>query len=116
MPPVQYFKQRLTVFAAADRTVVARIALTALIHLTALGLMFWSESTAVGKAAYVLAWGFLNCFWLAVLRRPAGAAALSLAMFTLLVLLSRFKHDVLFMTVNFIDVMIIDNETLSFLL
>src|SRR5262245_1340569 len=98
------------------RGLALRAGLTAVLHLAALGLMVWSESSAVGKAAFLLAWGFLNCFWLAVLRRPAAAAGLSLILFTVLVLLSRFKHDVLFMTVNFVDVMIIDNDTVSFLM
>jgi sulfatase-like protein len=117
MPPVPaYFKRRLNAASAADRFLAARVALTAAIHLAAVGLMVWSESTVAGKAAYLLAWGLLNCFWLAVLHRPAAAAALSLTLFTALVVLSRFKHDVLFMTVNFIDVMIIDHETFAFLM
>ena len=33
-----------------------------------------------------------------------------------LILLSQLKHDVLFMTVNFVDVMIIDTDTFAFLL
>jgi Sulfatase len=107
-----YVSRRLKAAPSADR----HLALTAAIHLAAAGLMLWSESTAVGKAAYLLAWGLLNCFWLAVLRRPAAAAALSLTLFAVLTLLSRFKHDVLFMTVNFIDVMIIDHETFAFLM
>ena len=100
----------------ADRSAIARNAVTAAFHLTALGLMLWSERTAAGKAAYLLAWGALNCFWVAVLRRPAPAAALSLTMFTVLVLLSRFKHDVLLMTVNFVDLMVIDSDTFGFLM
>ena len=40
--------------------------------------------------------------------RPAVAAAMSLGWLVLLILLSRFKHDVLLMTVNFVDLMIID--------
>src|SRR5215470_16982944 len=99
----------------ADRSVIWRAVVTVVLHLAALGVMAWSERTAVGKVAFLLAWGLVNCFWLAVLRRPAAAAALSLTMAVVLVLLSRFKHDVLFMTVNFVDVMIIDNDTLAFL-
>src|SRR3954468_15111265 len=116
MPSVQGFFQRLSAFLRARRSVAMRAGLTMLFHAAALGLMLWSESTLLGKAAYLLAWGFVNCFWLAVLRRPAPAAALSLVLFAVLVLLSRFKHDVLFMTVNFVDVMVIDNDTFGFLL
>src|SRR5262245_46330400 len=110
------FKFGLPQAAHIDRAAAAAVILTALLHVSALGLMAWSESTPAGMAAYLLAWGFVNCFWLAVLRRPAAAAALSLILFTVLVLLSRFKHDVLMMTINFVDVMIIDNDTVSFLM
>jgi len=117
MPPVAaYSRKRLTAVAGADRRYLARIAVTAAIHAVALGLMAWSERGAVGTAAYLLAWAFLNFCWLAVLRRPAVAAALSLTMFIVLVLLSRFKHQALLMTVSFVDVMIIDNETVRFLM
>jgi hypothetical protein len=116
LPVPAYFARRLVVLTTARRDLTARIALTAVIHLAAFGLMLWSERTVAGKAIYLLTWAFLNCFWIAVLRRPAAAAALSLTMFTVLVLLSRFKHSVLFMTVNFIDVMIIDNDTFAFLM
>jgi len=117
MPPVvSRFRRVWRGRHPADRSVAWRAALTGVLHVAALGVMAWSESTAVGKAAFLLAWGLVNCFWLAALRRPAAAAALSLTMAVVLVLLSRFKHDVLFMTVNFVDVMIIDNDTLGFLL
>jgi len=117
MPPVvSRFRRVWRGRRPADRSVAWRAALTGVLHVAALGVMAWSESTAVGKAAFLLAWGLVNCFWLAALRRPAAAAALSLTMAVVLVLLSRFKHDVLFMTVNFVDVMIIDNDTLGFLL
>src|SRR5262245_63269675 len=117
MPPVvSRFRDVWHGCRPADRSVVWRAGLTVVLHLAALGVMAWSERTAVGKAGFLLAWGLVNCFWLALLRRPAAAAALSLTMAVVLVLLSRFKHDVLFMTVNFVDVMIIDNDTLGFLL
>jgi hypothetical protein len=63
-----------------------------------------------------LTWGLLNCGFLLLLRRPAVAAALSLALLTVLILLSQFKHDVLLMTVNFVDLMIIDADTFAFLM
>jgi hypothetical protein len=49
-------------------------------------------------------------------RRPTVAASLSLILVVLLILLSRFKQEVLIMTANFIDVMLIDSSTVSFLL
>jgi hypothetical protein len=92
------------------------IILIAGLHLAALGLLAWSEAGIVSKAAFLLTWGVLNFWWLAWLRRPAAAASLSLAMVVILILLSRFKHEALLMTANFIDVMIIDDDTISFLL
>ena len=49
------------------------------------------------------------------MRRPALSGALSLTMVVVLVLLSRLKHDVVQMTVNFIDLMMIDRDTVAFL-
>jgi hypothetical protein len=91
------------------------MALVALPHVAALALMVWSEAGLVTKAAFLLTWGLLNFLWLVVLRRPAFAAALSLAMIVLLTLLSQLKHSVLMMTASFVDVMIVDTDTVSFL-
>jgi hypothetical protein len=52
---------------------------------------------------------------LGLLRRPAIAALLSLAMVITLIVLSQFKYDKLMMTVNFVDLMIIDPDTSAFL-
>lgn len=92
-----------------------RLALVAVPHVAALVLMIATESHAVEIGAFVFAWGILNFFWLAVARRPAVAGALSLAMMTVLVLLSELKYHVLMMTANFVDLMIIDTDTVSFL-
>ena len=74
------------------------------------------EAEPAAQAAFVLTWGLLNFFWLALLRRPLTAAALSLALIVILILLSQLKHSVLMMTATFVDVMIIDLDTFSFLL
>jgi hypothetical protein len=52
----------------------------------------------------------------ALLRRPALSGALSLTLVVVLVLLSRLKHDVVQMTANFVDLMVIDRDTVAFLL
>jgi len=74
-----------------------------------------TESMAAHKAAFLLAWGILNFFWLALLRRPAIAGVLSLTLVMVLVLLSELKHHVLQMTATFVDLMIIDTDTVTFL-
>src|SRR5262245_26802838 len=77
-------------------------------HLAAFAIMGASESTLMAMAAFLLAWGLLNFLWLVLLRRPAIAGLLSLVMMTVLVLLSQLKYQVLMMTANFVDLMIID--------
>jgi hypothetical protein len=112
-PAVLLLKNRL---ATIDRWYAGRMALLAAIHLAALCLLASFEVEPAARAAFVLAWGLLNCAWLALLRRPLTAAALSLALIVILVELSRFKHGVLMMTATFVDVMLIDLATLSFVL
>jgi len=84
-------------------------------HVAALAVMVWSEQGPIRMAAFLLTWGLLNCFWLALLRRPALSAALSFALLVILIMISRFKFDVLWMTASFVDVMVIDADTFAFL-
>ena len=93
-----------------------RIALTAALHAAAFALMLWSEAALVSKLVFCLTWGLLNFFWLALLRRPAVAAALSLAVIVVLILLSRLKYEMIWMTAHFLDLMIINSDTVAFLL
>jgi hypothetical protein len=117
MPPAVASLLRRSSFLArfCERRGTA-IALTATLHVAALAILLWSEHQPIARAAFVLAWGLFNCLWLVLLRRPAPAAALSLALVFVLILLSRFKQDVLLMTVNFLDVAIVDSDTIAFLL
>jgi hypothetical protein len=115
VPPAVSLPENPPAFAGTAKTYSA-LAVIAALHLAALALMLWSESEPWAKAAFVLTWGFLNFAWLAVLRRPSLAAALSLAMVAIVILLSRLKHDSFFVTASFIDVMIVDTDTISFLL
>src|SRR4029453_5430862 len=64
---------------------------------------------------FVLSWGILNFFFIALLRRPALSGALSLTLVVVLVLLARLKHDVVQMTANFVDLMVIDRDTAAYL-
>jgi phosphoglycerol transferase MdoB-like AlkP superfamily enzyme len=88
----------------------------AFIHLSALGILLWSEVDLAGRVAFVLTWGLVNFVLLAALRRPLLAAGVSLTLMLILILLSRFKHHMLMMTVNFLDLMLIDLATFSFTL
>ena len=63
-----------------------------------------------------LAWASLNFIFLALLRRPGVAAALSFALVGLVVLLSQLKFSILWMVINFFDVLIINSDTMAFML
>jgi hypothetical protein len=105
----------LNVFRVLGRDTVAW-GLLAVLHLAALAILMGTEDELVGRFAFLFAWGLLNSLWLVVLRRPAAAAALSLVMFVVLILLSQFKQNVVLMSANFVDVMLIDKDTVTFLL
>src|SRR3984893_11414727 len=113
---VSSFVHRLGAAHAVGWRDALRVALIASLHLASLAIMALTEADLVAKLAFLLAWGILNFFWLALTRRPAVSAALSLTMIVILVLVSRLKYDIIWMTANFLDVMIIDNDTISFLL
>src|SRR6185312_15527934 len=116
MPPALLSLKSRFAAAAADPGHAVRVALLIVIHATAAGLLLASESGPAAMAAFVLTWGVLNFFWLAVLARPLTAGALSLAMIVILIMVSQFKHSVLMMTATFVDLMIIDVDTFSFLM
>jgi hypothetical protein len=92
-----------------------RLGALATIQLSALAVLLWSEHETDARAVFLLTWGFLNFFWLAWLRRPLISAAISLGLIATLIALSQFKHSVLMFTVDFVDIMLIDFGTLSFL-
>ena len=92
-----------------------RLALVVAPHIIAFIIMVATEARPVEVVAFACAWGILNFVWLALTRRPAVAGALSLLMMTVLVLLSDLKYHVLMMTANFVDLMIVDTDTVSFL-
>jgi hypothetical protein len=116
MPPaVAYLANRLPFAAVAARYGRWPIGILLAPHGAALALMAATEADLQSGLVFLLTWGLLNFTWLLLLRRPAAAAALSLAMIVVLILLSQFKHGILFMTVNFVDLMIIDTDTFAFL-
>src|SRR5437868_11743206 len=94
---------------------VWRLLAVAAPHLGALVVMLQTETDFNARVGFLLAWGILNFLWIALLRRPALSGALSLTLVVALVLLSRLKHDVVQMTANFVDLMVIDRDTAPFL-
>ena len=77
--------------------------------------MLQTETDLGSRTGFVLSWGILNFLWIALLRRPALSGALSLTLVVVLILLSRLKHDIVQMTANFVDLMVIDRDTAAFL-
>ena len=73
--------------------------------------MLQTESDFDSRACFLLSWGILNFFFIALLRRPALSGALSLTLVVVLILLSRLKHDIAQMTADFVDLMVIDRDT-----
>ena len=92
-----------------------RLSAVAAPHLAALAIMYQTETDFGGRTGFLLSWGILNFFFIALLRRPALSGALSLTLVVVLVLLSQLKHSVVQMTANFVDLMVIDRDTAAFL-
>src|ERR1700756_5910624 len=63
-------------------------------HIAALALMFTTEADFGSRLCFLLTWGFLNSFWIALVRRTALSGALSLTLVVVLGLLSRLYHFV----------------------
>src|SRR5258706_7753325 len=101
--------------AGAASIGIWRLLAVAASHLAALGVMLQTETDFSSRVGFLLSWGILNFFWIALLRRPALSGALSLTLVVVLVLLSRLKHDIVQMTANFVDLMVIDRDTAAFL-
>src|SRR5579862_4005072 len=117
MPPaVSFIANRIGATGALAGRDAWRLALIAAFHLCALVTMVITEDDIVARVAFLLTWGILNFFWLCFTRRPLASAALSLALLAILILVSRLEYDIIWMTANFLDVMIIDKDTISFLL
>jgi hypothetical protein len=84
-------------------------------HLAAAAVMLQTETDVMSRFGFALSWGLVNFAFIAALRRPALSGALSLTLVVILILMSRLKHDVVQMTANFVDLMVIDRDTIAFL-
>src|SRR3954471_15455904 len=92
------------------------LAAIALLHAAAFVVLWLTEYELFHGALAMLAWALFNCIWLVVLRRPGLAAALSLIMVCSLILLSQFKVGITWVAISFLDFLIIDPDTVAFLL
>src|SRR6201991_4820202 len=92
------------------------IACVAALQLGALYVLLTTEYGPFAITLSLLAWLFANCLVLVFLPRPGIAAALSLMATVVLIAFSRFKFDILQLSITFLDFLIIDRDTFSFLL
>lgn len=92
-----------------------RVALIVATHLTAVYVLASVEYGPFANTVALLTWALLNFLGLIVLRRPGIAAALSLALVVILITLSQFKYGITQLTLTFLDFLIIDRDTFSFL-
>ena len=86
------------------------------LHIVALIRIAQTEIGPFGQGLCLLTWILLNGLLLLIVRRAALAAALSLGVIELLILVSQFKFKITWMTATFLDVMVIDADSLAFLL
>ena len=86
------------------------------VHLAGLAVLLTEEYGPFAVTLAMLAWIFVNCLLLVVLQRPGVCAALALGLIVVLIELSRFKFGILQLTLTFLDFLIIDRDTFSFLL
>jgi phosphoglycerol transferase MdoB-like AlkP superfamily enzyme len=114
-PPLNSSSSAAAIASGIASIGIWRLLAVAAPHVGALIVMLQTESDFGARIGFLLAWGILNFLWIALLRRPALSGALSLTLVVILVLLSRLKHDVVQMTANFVDLMVIDRDTAAFL-
>jgi hypothetical protein len=107
---------RFAALFALTRSQLIRLGAAALIHLVALGTLFATEHEIFHLTLATLTWIGLNLLFLSILRRPLMAAVLSLGSILIVIAVSLFKFEVTWMTVTFLDLLIIDSGTVAFLL
>ena len=90
--------------------------MVAALHLAALAVLLSWEYGLFAITLSLLAWVFVNCLFLLVLRRPGVVGGAGAGLMVLLIALSRFKFDILQLSLTFLDFLIIDRDTFSFLL
>ena len=92
-----------------------RVALIAAAHVVAACVLASVEYGPFANTVALLTWALLNFLFLIVLRRPGVSALLSLALIVTLITLSQFKYGITQLTLTFLDFLIIDRDTFSFL-
>ena len=100
---------------ASNPWLALRVALVASIHVAAIVVLASVEYGPFANTVALLTWALLNFLFMIVLRRPGLSAALSLLLIATLIVLSQFKYGITQLTLTFLDFLIVDRDTLSFL-
>src|ERR1044072_2753168 len=117
MPPaVTALASRFYGTDGLTRQTALRVGALVALHLAALAVLVATEGQFIPAVAFALFWGLLNFLLLTLVARPMVAAAMALASIASVILLSQLKHHILLTTVNFVDLMVIDADTVSFLM
>jgi hypothetical protein len=116
MPPSQSAVSSRRAAASGALWFVWRVGPIAAIHLAALIVLWRTEYPKFAYVAgFLLCWAMFNFIWLAVLRRPGVSSVLALAMIVILINVSELKYQVIWQTVNFVDLMVIDEASITYL-
>src|SRR5437764_12857679 len=91
------------------------VGVLAALHLVAISVAAWTEYDWVGPAIFMLAWALLNFTFIALLRRPAISAGLSLCLFAAVIMLLQLKFSILWTVISFFDVLIVHSDSGPFL-
>ncbi len=114
MPPAFTSLARFPAVVAFGDRRRASLGLLVALHVAAAAILVWSEADWLAQVSFVLAWSLFNLLGLLIVRRPLVTAAVTLILLVVLVLLSQLKYQALFQTVSFVDVMIVDLNTIRF--
>jgi phosphoglycerol transferase MdoB-like AlkP superfamily enzyme len=98
-----------------NTTAIARNCLVCF-HAAAVMIMYATERTFVSYAAFIAGWVILNATFLLLVRRPNVAALCALVVLVSVVEISKYKFDMLGLTANFVDLVIVDLDTAQALL
>src|SRR5207249_4438870 len=78
--------------------------------------LYLTEYTWFALTLAFFSWVLLSCVWLVILCRPGISAVLSLMIIGAIIVLSQFKWGITYMTATFLDVLVIDSDTVNFLI
>jgi len=92
-----------------------QVALVVALYAGCAAILYTTEYGLFARSLSLATLAFTCCLGIAVFARPGIAAALSLVTFAILIALSQLKFDITQLTLTFLDLLLIDPDTFSFL-